>query len=140
MMIYSNLRYLQISPAITLLTTELIRVFIRPIYGQAKFGIVSTILGWLPNFLGSLGYMLLCNLTIAMLVNTSGKNLSKKNLITLLLGFTVFGLIGFTVHELNQDGKRLFYDINDVYASIAGILVGTIFYSLTLLKSSNPAT
>ena len=123
-------------PTLIILTNELVRTFIRPIYGQMKFGWLSDFLGWLPNFLGSLSFMVIPILAVVMVINHSKELLSKRALIALLIGWSILGLAGFIIHEINQDGTRLFYDINDIYATFAGIFLGDILYYTFLLRGS----
>lgn len=119
---------------------KLIRTFIRPVYGKSEYGIISTILGWLPNFLAAFGIISLGVLLLMILMyaeDAKKKHIPKKHqLIVLTITFAI-ALIGLLVHEVTQKGTGLYYDINDIYVTIAGCLAGFIFYYYVLLRSKD---
>ena len=122
-------------PALILILNELIRTFLRPIYGQRQYGLLSDILGWLPNFLAPLGFMSIAIVIVILVQSSSGKPIPKKYKILLLFVFTIVGLTGFLLHEMTQKGTGLIFDIADIYATVAGIFLGA--YLFFLLQQNN---
>lgn len=131
----STKRFFLLLPAIIIIANEVIRTYIRPIYGKQEFGIISEILGWLPNFLASLGFITI-GISLAILIqDISNKPLTKKQSILVLSIFIVIGLLGFIGHEINQKETELFYDLNDIYATVIGVLAGSLLFYFTIIKN-----
>ncbi|ETZ22203.1 hypothetical protein [Pedobacter sp. V48] len=122
-------------PALILIMNELIRTFLRPIYGRREYGLLNEILGWLPNFLAPLAFMSMAIVIIILVEGSSGKLVSKKSKLLLIFAFAIIGLTGFLVHEITQKGTGLTFDVNDIYATIAGVFVGAYLFYLILLKN-----
>ncbi|AOM80442.1 hypothetical protein [Pedobacter steynii] len=122
-------------PALIFITSELIRTLLRPIYGQRKYGLLSEILGWLPNFLAPLGFMSVAIAIIILAQSSSDKTISKKFKLLLLFAFTIIGLVGFLLHEMTQKGTGLTFDVNDIYATVAGVWLGVYLFYFFLLKN-----
>jgi hypothetical protein len=120
-------------PALILILNELIRSFLRPVYGQRKYGLLSDVLGWLPNFLASLGFMSIGIVLIIIVQDASGKSVPKKYKILLSFAFTIIGLTGFLLHEMTQKGTGLTFDVADIYATIAGISLGVLITKLIFI-------
>lgn len=122
-------------PVLILTLNELIRTFLRPIYGQKKYGFLSEVLGWLPNFLASLSFMSIAIVTIIIMQGSSDKPISRKHKILFLFASSALGLTGFLLHEMSQKGTGLTFDVGDIYATIAGIFLGAaLFYFMLLNK------
>ncbi|WP_288881794.1 hypothetical protein [Pedobacter panaciterrae] len=127
-------------PAIILILNELVRTFLRPMYGRKEYGLVSQTLGWLPNFLAPLAFMSIAIVIIILVEGSSDKLVSKKSKLLLLFAFAITGLTGFLVHEITQKGTGLTFDVNDIYATIAGVFFGTyLFYIILLNKKRKSA-
>lgn len=114
------------SPLILFATSNLIITKIRPVYGLKKFGIISDILGWLPNFVSSFGFMLLGIVIFKISFQIRKKNWSKKNGIIFSTIWTIICLLGFTINEFSQKGTKLYFDVNDIFATIASTFLGSI--------------
>ena len=113
-------------PAIIFISDELIATYVRPVFGLKKYGAASTILGWLPNFNAGLGMTILGGIIVSGIIRRSKLEVSGKVKIMLksiVLVGTLFLLIR---HELNQKETGLYYDINDIYATIAASILGTL--------------
>lgn len=122
-------------PISILILNELIRTFLRPIYGQRRYGLLSEILGWLPNFLGSISLMSIAIVIVIIIQGSSDKPLSRKYKVLILFAATLIGLTGFILHEMSQKGTGLIFDISDIYATVAGIFFGaSLFYFMLLNK------
>jgi len=122
-------------PISILILNELIRTFLRPIYGQRRYGLLSEILGWLPNFLGSISLMSIAIVIVIIIQGSSDKPLSRKYKVLILFAATLIGLTGFILHEMSQKGTGLIFDISDIYATVAGIFFGApLFYFMLLNK------
>jgi len=121
-------------PIILIFGNELIRTFIRPKYGKKEFGLISEILGWLPNFLAAFGFLTMGISLIIIAQDVSQKQLTKKQGYLMLIVLVIIGLIGFLGHELTQKGTGLVYDVNDIYATIVGIALGSFLFYWAILK------
>jgi hypothetical protein len=121
------------SPAIIFFANDIVRNYLRPIYGLRKFGLLSNILGWLPNYFAGFGFVLLGLISFKFFIEiTKHKNYYNyfykyMNLITVL---SAVGLIWW---EFEQKKGKLIYDKNDIYATIGGVLSG---YAIFLILES----
>ena len=122
-------------PPLLFLTNEAVRTYIRPIYGQKKYGIWSEILGWLPNFLAGLGIMALGIGMVLFSQSISDKTVPKKTKTIILIALTAIALTGLILHEITQKGTGLYYDNQDIFATIAGVFLGVVLYYLVLLRN-----
>jgi len=122
-------------PALIFILNELIRTYLRPVYGQRRYGLVSETLGWLPNFLAPLGFMSLAIVIVMLTEGSSDQLMSRKSRLLLLSAFVIIGLTGFLLHEMSQKGTGLTFDIGDIYATIAGVFLGAWLFYLVLLKN-----
>jgi hypothetical protein len=122
-------------PISILMLNELIRTFLRPIYGQRRYGLLSEILGWLPNFLGSISFMSIAIVIVTIIQGSSDQPLSRKYRVLFLFAAIVIGLTGFILHETSQRRTGLTFDISDIYATVAGIFLGaSLFYFMLINK------
>lgn len=125
-------------PISILILNELIRTFLRPVYGQRRYGLLSETLGWLPNFLGSISLMSIAIVIVMFIQGSSEKPFSRKYKVLFLFAATVIGLTGFILHEMSQKGTGLTFDMSDIYATVAGILLGAcLFYFMLLNKQDD---
>ena len=131
----SQKRYYSLLPTGILICSELIRTYIRPIYGLKKFGMISEILGWLPNFLAPLGFITIGIPIVILIEDISSKQITKRQSILLLIALTVVGLLGFIGHEVTQKGTGLFYDVNDIYATCIGIFFGALLFYWAIIRA-----
>ena len=122
-------------PPLIFLTNEAVRTYIRPIYGQKKYGIWSEILGWLPNFLAGFGIMALGIGIVLFSQNISDKTVPKKTKTIILITLTATALTGLILHEVTQRGTGLYYDTQDIFATIAGVFLGVMLYYFMLLRN-----
>ncbi len=127
-------RFLSSLSVIIIIGNELIRTFIRPVYGKSSYGLISDILGWLPNFLASFGFIAIGITFTVLAEDISGKHFTRQRSSLLLGILVVTGLIGFIVHEITQKGSGLYYDLNDIYATLAGTLAGAFLFYMTMIR------
>lgn len=135
----STKRYFSLLPLIILIGNEIIRTYIRPIYGKKKFGMISEILGWFPNFLATFAFMTMGISLVILIEDISSKNFNKRQSILLLSIIIVVGLVGFMGHEVTQKGTGLFYDLNDIYATCIGILIGSLLFYWVIIRTKKLA-
>ena len=128
-------RFFSLLPILLIVGNELVRTYIRPLYGKEEFGLLSVILGWLPNFLAPLAFMTLGILLVILLQDLLNKPITRRVSLFLLGVFILFGLVGFIGHEVTQKGTGLFYDVHDIYATLGGLFVGSVIYYYRLLSS-----
>ena len=131
-----NKNILFLLPIFTIFGNEWIRTFIRPKYGKKEFSLISEILGWLPNFLAAFGFLTMGVSLIIILQDASQKQLTKRQGNLVLIVLVLMGLIGFIGHEVTQKGTGLIYDINDIYATFAGIALGSFLFYWAILKQT----
>ncbi|RZL44798.1 MAG: hypothetical protein EOP00_18985 [Pedobacter sp.] len=127
-------RIFQFLPAIVFIGNELIRTYLRPIYGQKKYGIISHILGWLPNLLAGFGIITLVISVIILVQMLDAKALSIKLKWLILIVCAFVSLAGLILHEVFQKNTGLHYDVQDIIASIAGVVLGVVTYYFVLLR------
>ena len=125
-------------PAIIFISDELIATYIRPVFGLRKFGLISNILGWLPNFNAGLGMTLLGGIIISEVVNKVKVKIEVKLKIALILFVLIMTIFLLVRHEINQIGTGLCYDIADIYATIIGSILGTLISIRYNLKPLSP--
>lgn len=129
-------RLFYILPAFIFILNEAIRTYIRPVYGQKKYGLLSEILGWLPNLLAGLGILSLGISLILLLQDIKDETIAKKTKLFLLIVISFASLTGLILHEITQKGTGLYYDLQDILASIAGVGLGCILYYFVLLREN----
>ena len=113
-------------PAIIFISDELIATYVRPVFGLKKYGAASTILGWLPNFNAGLGMTLLGGIIVSGIIKRTKLEVRSKVKIMSILIVLVSTLFLLIRYELNQKETGLYYDINDIYATIAASILGTL--------------
>lgn len=121
-------------PPLIFISNELIRSHIRPIYGQKKYGIWSEILGWLPNFLAGFGILALGIGILLFSQNISDKKMLRKTRIVALIAISIIALSGLILHEITQKDTGLYYDTQDISATVGGVLLGVVLYYFMLLR------
>ena len=126
-------RILLFVPATALLLNELIRSVVRPVYGRSRYGLLSTVLGWLPNLLAPFAWVAM-GLVLVLLLQSSRQPLARKWRWWLLLLVVASGLLGFIQHEFAQCGSGLYFDYNDIWATVAGTALGALLYWAALLR------
>ena len=128
--------YIIQSTEVSFLTNEAVRTYIRPIYGQKKYGIWSEILGWLPNLLAGFGIMAFAVGIVVFIEELNGKKIRQKAKIIGLFFTTLVAGTGLIIHEISQKSGGLYYDIDDIIATIVGIAFGIILYYFALLREN----
>ena len=113
-------------PAVIFVSDELIATYVRPVFGLKKYGAASTILGWLPNFNAGLGLTLLGGIIVSGIIKRTKLEVSSKVKIMSILIVLVGTLFLLIRYEINQKETGLYYDINDIYATIAASILGTL--------------
>ncbi|SNR73970.1 hypothetical protein SAMN04488009_3518 [Maribacter sedimenticola] len=127
--------YFSFIPAIIFVGLELIRTFIRPIYNQNEHPIINNILGWLPNFLAGFGILSGSAAIIIIGEYLLSLTIFNKHKLLVLLATNIIALVGLIGHEVLQKGTGLIYDIEDVYATLGGVLLGNILYYFSLFPN-----
>lgn len=125
-----------ILPAFIFISNELIRTYIRPEYGKKKYGLLSEILGWLPNFLAGFGIIAFAVGIVVFIEELNGKKFGQKAKIIGLFFTTLVAGTGLIIHEISQKSGGLYYDIDDIFATIVGIAFGIILYYFALLRKN----
>ena len=121
-------KFLSYTTAFLMCLIEIIRTFIRPIYGKKEFGNISYVLGWLPNYLAGLTLVLLGAMLIKPFIENQDINRINKIKNIYMLIVSVLSLAGLILWEIEQKTSNLYYDINDIYASIFGVICGYVIY------------
>lgn len=122
-------------PALVFIANELIRTYIRPLEAVQNNDTLRTVFGWLPNLLAGFGMM---TFGIFLLTFEQLKiALTPKIKIFTLIGLAIIALAGLIWHEVTQKGTGLYYDINDIWATIAGVALGFAFCYAILVRRHN---
>ena len=122
-------------PAFIFISNELIRTYIRPEYGKKKYGLISEILGWLPNLLAGFGIMAFAVGIVVFIEELNSKKFEQKLKVIGLFFTTLVSGTGLIIHEISQKSGGLYYDFDDIIATIVGIFFGIILYYIALLRS-----
>lgn len=113
---------------------EVIREYLRPVYGQQKYGWISSVLGWLPNFLAAWGVIALGASVLLMIYEFSTVRFSRRAIMLYVASVNFVALTGLIIHEVAQKGTGLHYDIQDIYATIIGVITGNLFFWISLRR------
>ncbi|MBO0593995.1 hypothetical protein I2486_21555 [Cellulophaga sp. E16_2] len=127
--------YFSSIPAIIFVGLELIRTFIRPIYNRNEHPIINNILGWLPNLLAGFGILSGSAAVLIIAESLLSLTISKKQKLLVLLATNIIAIAGLIGHEVLQKGTGLYYDIEDIYATLGGVLLGNILYYFSLFAN-----
>jgi hypothetical protein len=121
-------KFLSYTTAFLMCLIEIIRTFIRPIYGKKEFGNISYILGWLPNYLAGLTLVLLGAMLMKEVIKNQSVTKIKKTKNSYMFMVAVLSLAGLILWEFEQKNRSLYYDKDDIYASIFGVICGYLLY------------
>lgn len=122
-------------PAAIFILNDLIRTYVRPVYGRRQYGPLSWVLGWLPNLLAPIGFVGIGMLVVLLLQSQQqGQLVARRWRWWLLLALVVASLVGFIQHEFAQRGSGLYYDVDDIWATVAGTALGALLYWWALLR------
>ena len=113
---------------------EIVRAFVRPVYGRKEYGAVAEFLGWLPNYLAGLGSVFVALLAIVVFLELMKKAMPKKFLIAAVALAALLAFAGLCLHEITQRGTGLYYDVQDIYATAGGVLTGLMAAVVVLGK------
>ena len=123
------------SPVLIFFANEVFMSYIRPIYGLRKYGLLSTILGWLPNYFAAFGFILLGLILFKFIIDIN-KNKNYYSYIYKYMSLISFiSLTGLIWWEFEQKNGKLIYDINDIYATIGGVLCGYLIFLILKFKN-----
>ncbi|RZJ72281.1 hypothetical protein [Flavobacterium sp.] len=129
-------RFIYFLAPLVFIGSEIIRTFVRPEYGKAKYGLLAETLGWLPNLLAGFAIMALAVSGLQLYQDAVSKTVSRNHRILLLLASSAIALTGLILHEIFQKGTGLYYDVNDIVATVAGVLIGAFYFFLVHLRFS----
>jgi hypothetical protein len=121
-------------PVLIFIINDIIRDYIRPIYGERKFGIWSIILGWMPNYLAGLGMVMIGIILFRLILDFNEGNNYYRYKYQYISLISVITIIGLTWWEYEQKNGRLIFDLNDIYATICGVLTGYIIFIILIFK------
>lgn len=121
----SSLRgFLYLLPAVVFFGNSVVIDILRPSFRSGSHPHVAFVLGWMPNYLAGLGFMVL-GIAILALAGDLTRDTRLPGLahpfMLLMAAATLLGLIGW---ELAQLSGRLVFDVHDVVATVGGVLTG----------------
>lgn len=112
------------APLLVFSMLDVVRGVLRPRFGTAEHGLTSGILGWLPNYLAGLGFVLLVIATLSLVDALGGLPVLTRYR-GWLIGFAaVASAAGLCAWELAQLEGNLVFDVADIWASIGGATTG----------------
>lgn len=112
------------APLLVFSMLDVVRGVLRPRFGTAEHGLTSDILGWLPNYLAGLGFVLLVNATLSLVDALGGLPVLTRYRGWLIGLAAVASAAGLCAWELAQIGGNLVFDVADIWASIGGATTG----------------
>ena len=112
------------APLIVFSMLDVVRGVLRPRFGAAEHGVISGILGWLPNYRAGLGFVLIVLATLSLVDALGGAPLLTRYRGWLIGSATVAAAAGLIAWELAQLEGNLVFDVADIWASIGGAATG----------------
>ena len=112
------------APLIVFSLLDVVRGVLRPRFGAAEHGLISDILGWLPNYLAGLGFVLIVLATLSLVDVLGGAPVLTRYRGWLIGSAAVAAAAGLTAWELAQLEGNLVFDVADIWASIGGAATG----------------
>ena len=122
------------SPVIIFFANDIVRSYLRPIYGLRKYGCISTVLGWLPNYFAGFGFVLLGLILFKFIIDLFKDKNYYSYIYKYMTLITILSAVGLILWEFAQKNGKLIYDINDIYATIGGLLTGYLIFLILMLK------
>ncbi len=117
-------------PAAIFLFNQILIMFIRPIIPANRFELLSEIFGWLPNYLASVGFVLMSMLLLIIIKELKLDKKYARYYNIYMIFISVIALFGFIWWENQQKNNSMIYDLKDIYATVCGVITG---YSIFLI-------
>lgn len=115
---------LYLLPAVISVGNSLVIEGVRPAFRSGSHPRLAFVLGWLPNYLAGLGFMVL-GVAFLALVGDLTRDARVPGLahpfMLLIAAVSLVGLIGW---EFAQLSGKLVFDVNDILATVGGVLTG----------------
>lgn len=113
-----------LAPLVVFSALDVVRGVLRPRFGAAEHGLVSDLLGWLPNYLAGLGFVSIVLATLSLVDALGGAPVLTRYRGWLIGSATVAAAAGLTAWEFAQLEGNLIFDVADIWASIGGAATG----------------
>jgi hypothetical protein len=116
--------FLYLLPSIVSFSNSLVIEVLRPAFGSGSHPFLAFVLGWMPNCLSGLGFMVLGVAILALagdLTRDARLPVLARPFMLLVAAVSLLGLIGW---EFAQRSGRLVFDVHDILATVGGVLTG----------------
>ena len=136
---YNPLKFTIGAVVISFVLLEVLRTFVRPVYGQGK-GFLPEVLGIAPNLLAAYAlpllfvgafYLVMFEQELANTASPSTPTSAQRPATGAFLVIATLTTVGLILWELAQIGSGLTFDLNDIIATIAGAILSVYFYFTT---------
>ena len=124
----NRMAFLYLLPAAVFFGNSLVIEGLRPAFRSGSHPYLAFVLGWMPNYLAGLGFMVL-GVAILALVGDLTRDTRLPGLahpfMLLIAAVSLLGLIGWEIAQLSG---KLVFDVHDILASVGGVLSGYGFF------------
>lgn len=120
--------FLYLLPALVFFGNSLVIEGLRPAFRSGAHPYVVFVLGWMPNYLAGLGFMVLGAAILAFagdLTRDARLPGLAHRFMLLVAAVSLIGLIGW---EFAQLSGRLVFDVHDILATVGGVLTGYVLF------------